>query len=106
MKINWRTIAPIVVGVPLVFVAWGAGMAALALFQPAGQPVAVFARGGMAEALRAVVAADGYILQVRGETVIAVSNDDGFALRLYRSGALAVVAASAAGCIVGPADRS
>jgi hypothetical protein len=102
MNLGWRTGAAVCLGAALFFVAWGAAMLALTLFQPAGRPVAVFAGGGAAAALRAVVAADGYILQVRGDAVIAVADDSGFVPRLYRAGAIVVIEASAAGCIVSP----
>ena len=65
--------------------------------------MAVFAPGGSGPAIEAVAAADGYILQVRGGTVIAVAKDEGFVPRLYRAGALLVVATSTGGCIVLPA---
>jgi hypothetical protein len=98
---SWRALRPILLGVPLVFAAWGLMTLALTvLFQPPGRPVAVFASGGVGPAIEAVAAADGYVLQVRGGTVIAIARDQGFVPRLYRSGALLVLAASAGGCIV------
>lgn len=102
----WHTVPTILIGVPLVFIAWGVGMLGLTFLQPAGQPVAVMASGGMADALDAVVAADGYILQVKGNTVIAVSDGAGFVARLYREGALIVMAASPGGCLVAPGGSS
>jgi hypothetical protein len=92
-----RSILPILVGVPLVFAALLAAMVALALVASAGVPVAVVARGGLGPALQAVLAANGDILQVRGDTVIAIAEDSGFVGRLYRSGALLVVQADG-GC--------
>jgi hypothetical protein len=99
---SWGAVRTVLVGVPLVFAAWGGLMLALTLFQPAGRPVAVFAPGGVGAAIEAVAAADGYLLQVRGDTVIAVARDSGFVPRLYRAGALVVIAAGAGGCIVVP----
>jgi hypothetical protein len=92
-----RRLRPILIGVPLVLAAWFASMVTLTWFASAGVPVAVVAPGGLAGALAAVVAADGAILQVRGDTVIAISDDGGFVARLYRAGALIVVQASG-GC--------
>jgi len=97
-----RALRPVLIGVPLVFALWGAGMLVLTWFQQPGRPVAVFARSGMEGALVSVIAADGYILQVRGGAVIAISDKPGFVQRLYRSGAFLVIAASAGGCIVAP----
>jgi hypothetical protein len=99
---DWRTVWGILIGAPAVLGAWGVILLVLTLFEPAGRPVAFFAQGGVGPAIEAVVAADGYILQVRGGTVIAVARDDGFVPRLYRAGAFLVLAASAGGCIVAP----
>ena len=93
-----RHIRPLLIGVPLVFLAWAATAVAATFLQPAGRPVAVVAAGGRDAALAAVVAADGSILQVRGDTVIAVSDDPGFVAHLYRAGALLVVPGSPGGC--------
>ena len=103
---NWRAIRTIIFGVALMFAAWGGGLLVLAFFQAPGQPVAVFAPGGTGPAIEAVAAADGYILQVRGGTVIAVAKDEGFVPRLYRAGALLVVATSTGGCIILPAGAT
>lgn len=99
---DWKTVRGILVGVPTVLGTWGVILLVLTLFEPAGRPVAVFAPGGVGPAIEAVAAADGYILQVRGGTVIAIATDEGFVPRLYRAGALLVLAASAGGCIVAP----
>jgi hypothetical protein len=101
-----RTFKTIAVAVPLVFAAWAIALLVLTLFQPPGQPVAVFAAGGPERAIETVAAANGYILQVRGGTVIAIAKDNGFVQRLYRAGALLVVAASTEGCIVGSGAAS
>lgn len=92
-----RRIRPILIGVPLVLAAWFASMLALAWFASAGVPVAVLVPGGLQPALAAVAEADGDILQVRGNTVIAISDDAAFVSRLYRAGALAVIQAGG-GC--------
>ena len=92
----------VAIGAPLVLAAWGVGMIVLTLFQPAGAPVAVFARGGVTGAVEAIAAADGYLLEVKGNTVIAIAKDGGFVPRLYGSGAWLVMATSTGGCIVLP----
>jgi hypothetical protein len=105
MKVRSRRILPILIGVPLVLAAWATSVEALTFLQPPGQPVAVVARGGMKDALAAVIAANGYILQVRGDTIIAISDEEGFVPRLYRNGALFVVLARTGGCIVASGER-
>jgi hypothetical protein len=90
-------IRPILIGVPLVFAITLAGMAGVTLVASAGVPVAVLAPGGLSPALAAVTEADGAILQVRGDTVIAIADDPGFVARLYRAGAMLVVRADG-GC--------
>lgn len=94
-------IRPILIGVPLVFAAILASLIGITLTTSAGLPVAVMAPGGLASALAAVTAADGAILQVRGNTVIAIADDTGFVARLYRSGAILVVRADG-GCGFAP----
>ena len=94
---NRHRLRPVLIGVPLVFAAWLVSMLALTWFASAGVPVAVIAEGGLGPALQAVIAADGDILQVRGNTVISISDDAGFVRRLYGAGALAVVQAEG-GC--------
>jgi hypothetical protein len=106
MAARTRRILPILIGVPLVLAAWATSVEALTFFQPPGRPLAVVARGGMQGALAAVVAANGYILQVRGDMVIAISDEAGFVPRLYRNGALLVVLSSTGGCIVDPSSPS
>jgi hypothetical protein len=90
-------IRPILIGVPLVLVGWLFAMMAVAWLASAGVPVAVVVPGGVTPAVAAVVAAEGDILQVRGNTVIAISDDAGFVGRLYHAGALIVVQADG-GC--------
>jgi hypothetical protein len=96
---SWREIRAILIGAPLVLAVWFAGVALITLFQPAGVPVVVLARGGATAALDVVIAAGGSILQVRNETVIAIADDPRFVGRLYQHGALMVVQATAGGCI-------
>ena len=102
MTKTWRTVTAVAIGAPLVLAAWGVAMIVLTLFQPVGSPVAVFARGGVTGAVEAVAAADGYLLEVKGNTVIAIAKDGGFVPRLYGAGAWLVMATSTAGCIVLP----
>ncbi|MEJ0011796.1 MAG: hypothetical protein WDM94_04030 [Bauldia sp.] len=92
-----RAIRLILIGVPLVLGATLASAMGLTLVTSAGVPVAVVARGGLAPALAAVAGANGAILQVRGDTVIAIADDAGFVARLYRAGAMLVVRADG-GC--------
>ena len=100
---GWSEIRALLIGVPAVFAVWAGAAEALTFVQPPGSPLAVVARGGMHAALAAVVAAGGYVLQVRGDTVIAVSDEAGFVPRLYREGALLVMLTGAGGCIFTPA---
>jgi hypothetical protein len=92
-----RGIRPILIGVPLVFAVTLAGMMGVTLVASAGVPVAVLSPGGLATSLAAVTEANGSILQVRGDTVIAIADDAGFVARLYRAGAMLVVRADG-GC--------
>jgi len=102
-----RQLRIVLLAVPLVFFVWAAGMLLTALLQAPGRPVAVISVGGANAALRTVAAADGYILQVKGNVVIAISDDAAFVARLYREGALAVATASTGGCIVAqPSDAA
>ena len=102
----WRGIRPILIGVPLVFAAWALSVLVLTVFEPPGTPVAVHARGGAMAALDAVIAAGGYILQVKGDTVVAIADDPGFVGRLYLHGALFVILADTGGCSFAPARKA
>ncbi len=93
-----RRIRPLLIGVPLVFLAWIASAVAASFLQPPGRPVEVVSSSGVNGALAAVIAADGDIVQVRGDAVIAISDDAGFVARLYRAGALLVLPGMAGGC--------
>lgn len=84
-------------GAGVVLAGWAALMVAIPFFGPGGRPVSVV--GNRAAAIRAVAAADGRIVEVRGRAVIARSDRPGFALRLYRAGApLVLEGRIAAGC--------
>lgn len=102
---RWRSIRPLLIGVPLVLAVWFVALLGLAFIEPPGRALAVVSPGGVDGALGAVIAADGYILQVRGDTVIAIADTPGFVGRLYAAGAMLVVPASAGGCIVVPSWR-
>ncbi|HEX8380069.1 MAG TPA: hypothetical protein VF619_05930 [Allosphingosinicella sp.] len=84
-------------GAVLALAAWAAAMVAIPFLGAEGRPVSVV--GDRAAAIRAVAAADGRIVEVRGRAVIARSDRPGFAGRLYRAGApLVIEARIGAGC--------
>jgi hypothetical protein len=91
-------------GVPVALVAWCGTLVALATVQPAGRPVAVVAAGGVGEALRSIVAADGFIIAITAHAVVAISKDPAFVRRLYRHGAFVVLTARTSRCIVAASD--
>jgi hypothetical protein len=103
-RLRWR-VPPLLLAAPAVLALWGAVVAAMTLLQPAGQAVAVFALGGPERALAAVIAADGAILEVRANAIVAASDDPAFVARLYRQGAAFVVSARGPGCGLGAAAR-
>lgn len=77
-------------GAALALLGWGVIMLAMPFVGPAGRQVAV--TGDTREALRTIAAANGRVVVVRKNAVIAVSNDGGsFAFRLYRHGAPLVI---------------
>lgn len=76
------------VQVVVVLLAWCAIMAAMP-FVGAGRQVAVI--GDPGRAVRAVIAAGGSVVEVRGNATLARSDDPGFVAALYRAGARAVV---------------
>lgn len=82
----------LLLGAPLVLLAWTAILLGATLLQGPGKPVAVFAPGGSAGALAAVAAADGALLEMTSTSVIAISDEPAFVRRLYASGALLVLA--------------
>jgi hypothetical protein len=96
---------PYLLGVPLGLATWALIVIVVALFPPAGRPVAVYALGGPNAALDAVIAAGGAILEIRSNLVVAVSDDPGFVARLYREGPLLAVLAEG-GCGFGKTKRA
>jgi hypothetical protein len=96
-----KALAPLLLAAPVVLSVWTAVLVTMTLLQPAGRPVAVFASGGPEAALAAVVAANGAILEIRANAVVAISEDPAFVGRLYREGWVIVVAARGAGCGLG-----
>jgi hypothetical protein len=80
---SFRKLTPYLIGVPLGLATWAVIALIVALFLPAGRPVAVYALGGPAAALDAVIAAGGAVLEVRGNRVVAISDDPAFVARLY-----------------------
>ena len=81
----------------LVLGLWAFIMLALPFIGPAGRQVAVL--GDRAQAIRAIRQADGAIIEVRKNAVLARSPDPAFARRLYAAGAPAVIEGRiAAGC--------
>ena len=101
----FRKLTPYLVGVPLGLATWAAIAVIVTVFPPAGRPVAVYALGGPAAALDAVMAAGGSLLEIRGGVVVAVSDDPGFVARLYREAPLLAVLAEG-GCGFGKAKRA
>jgi hypothetical protein len=79
----FHKLIPYLVGVPLGLATWAMIAVVVAVFPPAGRPIGVYALGGPAVALQAVLAAGGAILEIRGSRVVAVSDDPGFVPRLY-----------------------
>jgi hypothetical protein len=81
----------------LVFAAWAAVMVTIPFLGPDGRLVSVVS--GRATAVRAVAAAGGRIVEVRGRAVLARSDRPGFVRRLYRAGApLVIEGRIGAGC--------
>ena len=77
---------------------WAAIIAVLPFVGPAGRLTAI--PGDQGAAIRAVVAARGEVVEVRGGVVLARSDESGFARRLYRAGApLVLEGRVAAGCL-------
>jgi hypothetical protein len=93
-------LTPYLIGVPLGLATWAIIAIVVALFPPSGRPVAVYALSGSKAAFDAVVAAGGSIVEVRKNLVVAVSDDPGFVLRLYREAPLVAVLADG-GCSAG-----
>jgi phage terminase large subunit-like protein len=80
---------------------WALVMIALPFVGPAGRQVAVV--GDTGDAVRAILAAGGSVVEVRGRAVLARSARSGFAAALYREGAgLVLEGRMAAGCFSVP----
>jgi hypothetical protein len=103
-RMVFRKLTPYLVGVPLGLATWAAIAVIVTVFPPAGRPVAVYALGGPAAALDAVMAAGGSLLEIRGDVVVAISDDPGFVARLYREAPLLAVLADG-GCGLGKVKR-
>jgi acetyl/propionyl-CoA carboxylase alpha subunit len=87
-------------GAALALAAWAAVMVAIPFIGPNGRLVSVV--GDRGAAVRAIAAAGGRIVEVRGRAVLARSDRPGFARRLYRAGApLVLEGRIGAGCLGG-----
>jgi hypothetical protein len=81
----------------LVAGSWALVMIAMPFVGPPGRQVAVV--GEPADAVRAILAAGGSIVEVRGRAVLARSAAPGFVAALYREGAgLVIEGRIGAGC--------
>lgn len=81
----------------LVLLAWAALMLAMPFVGPGGRQVAVIGDAG--QAVRAIAAAGGGVIEVRGHAVLARSDRPGFVAALYRAGApLVIEGRIGAGC--------
>jgi hypothetical protein len=90
---------PFLIAAPIFLAGWLVWIETLTFLQPPERPVAVMARGGLNEALAVVFAAQGLVVEVRGDTVIAISDAAGFVPRLYKNGALFVMLSRRTGCV-------
>lgn len=83
--------------VALVLGGWAAIMLAMPFVGPAGRQVAVL--GDTGRAIRAIRAAGGAVVEVRGRAVLARADHARFVRQLYEAGAPAVIEGRiAAGC--------
>jgi hypothetical protein len=90
-------IAQALAWIAVVLSAWAAIMLAMPFVGPSGRQVAVI--GDSREALKAIAAAGGQVVEVRRGAVLAQSPDPHFPSRLYREGApLLIEGRIAAGC--------
>lgn len=78
-------------GAALALMLWGGVLLALPFLGKPGRQVAVIADPGV------IVAAGGRLVDVRGEVVLARSDQPGFAGALYRHGARLVIEGRVAG---------
>ena len=86
-----------VTGAIIALLVWALVMLAMPFVGPAGRQVAVI--GNPAQAVRAIIGAQGQIIEVRQNAVLAISPQPGFVRALYRNGApLVIEGRIAAGC--------
>lgn len=92
---RWRALRRIAAALALVAAGWFALVVALTFASPPGKSMAVV--GPPAQALAAIVKANGHVLASSNYLTIARSDDAGFVARLYAAGALLVLDAEQAG---------
>ena len=92
---GWRRLRRIAGAVALVVAGWFALVIALTFASPPGKSMAII--GPPAQALAAVVKANGRVLASNQYLTIARSDDAGFVAHLYAAGALLVLDAEQAG---------
>jgi hypothetical protein len=92
---GWRPLRRIAAAFALVATGWFALVVALTFASPPGKSIAVI--GPPAQALAAIVKANGHVLASSNYLTIARSDDSGFVARLYAAGALLVLDAEQAG---------
>lgn len=81
----------------IVLLAWAAIMVMMPFVGPSGRQVAVV--GDASNAVRAITAAGGRVVEVRRGAVLTLADRPGFVLDLYRAGApLVLEGRIAAGC--------
>lgn len=81
----------------IVLLAWVAIMVAIPFIGPSGRRVAVV--GDASNAVRAITAAGGQVLEIRQGAVLTRADRSGFVMDLYRAGApLVLEGRIAAGC--------
>lgn len=81
----------------IVLLAWVAIMVAIPFIGPSGRRVAVV--GDASNAVRAITAAGGQVLEIRQGAVLTRADRPGFVMDLYRAGApLVLEGRIAAGC--------
>jgi hypothetical protein len=81
----------------IVLLAWAAIMVMMPFVGPSGRQVAVV--GDASNAVRAITAAGGRVVEVRQGAVLTLADRPGFVLDLYRGGApLVLEGRIAAGC--------
>jgi hypothetical protein len=96
---HWRPLRRIAGAFALVVAGWFVLVVALTFASPPGKSMAIV--GPPAQALAAVVKANGRVLASGNYLTIARSDDSGFVARLYAAGALLVLDAEQAGGCTG-----